>query len=151
MKIMKAALPILWFSLVAVLGVCNPERARSEAVRNAQSVAYVRPFLLVFYPTNASPKVARLAEKFSSDYGLQKALPLSDNPACCVWLEVKPSFSKPGVPYYAVQVKVDGGGVIFASSPELLEKAVHWLKESAHTDEAGQLVIPVGKFSFYAE
>jgi len=147
---MKSILPILLFSLAAGFGVCSPERARSETVTNAPGVAYVKPFLLVFYRTNASPEVARLAEKFSSDYELLKAQPLPDNPACCVWLEVKPSFSKPGVPYYAVQVKEDGGGMIIASSTELLEKAVERLKKSAH-NQAGQLVIPVGKFSYYTE
>ena len=147
---MKAISPILLLSLAALLGVFSPERARSATVTNSPSVAYVKPFLLVFYRTNASPEVARLAERVSSDYGLQKAKPLPDNPACCVWLEVKPNSSKPGMPYYTVVVKEDGGSMLIASSPELLEKAVDRLKESAHSD-SGKLVVPVGKFSYVGQ
>jgi len=148
---MKAMSSIFWFSLAALLGVCDPERVSAATVTNVPSVAYVRPFQLVFYRTNASPEVARLAEKFSSDYGLQKAQPLSDNPACCIWVEVKPIFSKPGVAYYSVQIIKDGSGMVIASSPKLLEQAVERLKKASHNDEAGQPVVPVGKFSYYGE
>ena len=127
-----------------------PSNVSAGTMTNEQSSATgcVKPFSFLFYPTNASPEVIRLAKQFTSTYAINGPLPSPGNPACCVWLEVKPSHSRPGVPYYSVCVFEAGETFIYASSEELLEKSMDRLKANSH-NESGQWMVPVGAFSYY--
>jgi hypothetical protein len=147
---MKSRQTIVLLSIVLALCGCTSERPGSDTTATKSPSAYVKPFAFVLYQSNASPQVIRLANQISSTYGLREPNSVAGNPACCVWLEVKPNHSKPGAPYYSVTVRPQGETWLFASSEDLLEKAVNRLKESAH-NESGQLVVPVGEFAYYGK
>jgi hypothetical protein len=65
-------------------------------------------------------------------------------------LEIRPNHSKVGLPYYSVTVLDSGDTWLYASSEELLAKAVDRLKQSALV-ESGQMVVPVGQFAYHGE
>lgn len=144
----------VWFTsviLTLLIGVAiNPSNVSAETVTNAQpaGTGYIRPIALVLYPTNASPGVIRLAKQFSATFGFMEPQSAITRPGCETWLAVHPSESRPGVPYYSVSVGEGGDTSLVASSEELLEKAMDRLKASAHS-QSGQLVVPVGAFSYY--
>jgi len=127
-----------------------PSNVSAGTMTNEQlsATSYVKPFSFVLYPTNASPGVIRLAKQFSSTFGLREPQSAITRPGCETWLAVHSSESRPSVPYYSVSVGEGGDTYLVASSEELLEKAMDRLKASAHS-ESGQLVVPVGAFSYY--
>jgi hypothetical protein len=148
---MKSLKPILLLSLATVLCGCVTERPSSDAKAEPSETSYAKPYPFgVFYLTNASPGVIRLATQVSSTYNLPEPKAQAGNPVCCVWLEVKPWSSKPNMPYYSVTVLTGGETFIYASSEDLLEQAVNRLKDSARS-QSGELVVPVGKFSYFGK
>jgi hypothetical protein len=147
---MKSLLSILLLSFACIFCGRAAEGQSSDKNEKPAGITYVKPFSFVLYPTNASPRVIRLAKEMSAAYGLREPAASADNPMCCVWLEVKPSHSKSGESYFAAEVRESGETWIYASSEDLLEKAVNRLQESAH-GEPGNMVVPAGKFSYYGK